>query len=79
MSTLADSATDIEGARLLVWQAINAIANNRDDAAAMVSMAYWWATDAAGKATERALRAFGGYGVSLEQDITTLKSQIAEN
>src|SRR3546814_15409943 len=39
------------------------------DAGAIISMAFWWATEAAGRATERALRTFGGYGVSLENDI----------
>ncbi|WP_439540612.1 acyl-CoA dehydrogenase [Sphingomonas sp.] len=66
---LADAATDSDGARLLVWQAISAIAADAADAAAQVSMAYWWATQASGRATEAAIRTFGGYGVSLENDI----------
>ncbi len=66
---LADSATDIDGAELLVWRAVWAIARGRDDAAASVSMAWWWAGQAAARAVTRALRTFGGYGLSLEYDI----------
>lgn len=66
---LADAATDAEGARLMVWQAISAVASGADDAAAQVSMAFWWATQAVETATRRAVRTFGGYGVSLENDI----------
>jgi alkylation response protein AidB-like acyl-CoA dehydrogenase len=66
---LADSVTDVDGARLLVWQAVSAIASGQDDASAMIGMAYWWAGDAVCRATERAVRTFGGYGVSLENDI----------
>jgi alkylation response protein AidB-like acyl-CoA dehydrogenase len=66
---LADSVTDIEGVRLLVWRAIWAIARSREDAAPSVSMAFWWASQAAGTALIRSLRTFGGYGLSVEYDI----------
>ena len=66
---LADSIVDIEGARLLVWRAVWAIARRREDAAASVSMAFWWASQAAGTALIRSLRTFGGYGLSVEYDI----------
>ncbi len=66
---LADSITDIEGAQLLVWRAIWAMARGRDDAAASVSMAFWWAAKSTGTAVTRALRTFGGYGLSVEYDI----------
>lgn len=66
---LADSATDIDGARLLVWRAIWAIAEARADAAALSAMAYWWAGRAVEPALQRAVRTFGGYGVSLEYDV----------
>lgn len=66
---LADSATEMEGARLLVWRAISAIAEQRDDASALVSMAYWWACRVSEAALRRALRTFGGYGLSLEYDV----------
>jgi alkylation response protein AidB-like acyl-CoA dehydrogenase len=66
---LADSITEIEGAQLLNWRAAWAIANQHEDAAATVSMAFWWASQSAARATARALHTFGGYGVSLEYDI----------
>jgi alkylation response protein AidB-like acyl-CoA dehydrogenase len=66
---LADSITDIEGARLLVWRTIWAMSRGRDDAAASVSMAFWWAAKSTATAVNRALRTFGGYGLSVEYDI----------
>ena len=65
---LADSWTDIEGARLLIWRAVWALAHDSGVAAAAISMAYWWTANAAAKATVRATRAFGGYGMTLEYD-----------
>ncbi len=66
---LADSLTEIDGARLLVWRAVWALAHQPDEAAAAISMAWWWAAQSAPRATARALHTFGGYGVSLEYDI----------
>lgn len=66
---MADSATEIDGAMLLCWRAIWAIANNKSNAAAYTSMAYVWAAGANSQATARALHLFGGYGLSLEYDI----------
>jgi len=66
---LADSATDIDGARLLVRRAIWGIAERRSDAAEAVAMAWWWTGRAAERAALRSVRAFGGYGVSLEYDV----------
>ena len=66
---LADSITDIEGARLLVWWAVWANGCNHASAGAASAMAAWWAGDAARRAVQRALRTFGGYGLSLEYDI----------
>jgi alkylation response protein AidB-like acyl-CoA dehydrogenase len=66
---LADALTDIDGARLLVLRAIWAIAHEKPEAAANVSMAWWWATQSSANAAARALHAFGGYGVALEYDI----------
>ena len=66
---MADSATEIEGVILLAKGAIWAMAESRPDAAGLVSMAYWWATQATNRATARALHVFGGYGLSLEYDI----------
>lgn len=66
---LADAITNTDGARLLIWQAVTAIAHKRKDAAAITSMAWWWISQQAPQATSQALRTFGGYGVSLEYDI----------
>ncbi|MES2289094.1 MAG: acyl-CoA dehydrogenase [Pseudomonadota bacterium] len=66
---LASSATDVDGAQLLVWRAIWSVAQGHDDAAAAISMAYWWAGQAVEGAIQHAVRTFGGYGLSLEYDI----------
>ncbi len=66
---LADSVADVEGARLLVWRTIWAIANGRAEAGAMISMCFVWAAEAATRAVARALHTHGGYGLSLEYDI----------
>ena len=66
---LADALTDIDGAQLLVWRAIWAIGQERGDAGAAVSMAYWWTARSVALATRHALHTFGGYGVSLEYDV----------
>ncbi len=66
---LADSVADVEGARLLVWKAIWAVANQRPEAAALVSMSFVWSSEATTRAVARALHTHGGYGLSLEYDI----------
>ncbi|GLZ84460.1 acyl-CoA dehydrogenase [Metapseudomonas resinovorans] len=66
---LADALTEIEGAHLLLWHAVSAIARNEPDASALVPMAWWWSGQSANRAVARALHSFGGYGVSLEYDI----------
>ncbi|MGE0387569.1 MAG: acyl-CoA dehydrogenase family protein [Gammaproteobacteria bacterium] len=65
---LADSLADVEGALLLVWNAVDAIARGLPVAAARVSMAQWWAAVASTTATLRAMRVFGGYGMTMEYD-----------
>jgi len=66
---LADALAECDGAQLLVLQAVWAIANGEADAAATLAMARWWAAKAAAATATKALRTFGGYGVSLEYDI----------
>ena len=61
--------TDADGAQLLVWWAVWSLAEGKEDAAALVSMAYWWAARTAGEAVAQSLHTFGGYGLSLEYDI----------
>lgn len=65
---LADAVTDVEAARLLVYEALWAIAQQRPEASALVSIAFAWATPAATRAVRRSLHAHGGYGLSLEYD-----------
>lgn len=66
---LADAKANVEGARLLCWWAVAAIATGRDDASALVEMAHFWARDSAGWALQRAVHTFGGFGLSVEYDI----------
>lgn len=66
---LADSITDMEGARLLLWRTIWGIAQGQADAGALVAMIDWWTATTARAAVRRALRTFGGYGLSVEYDI----------
>lgn len=65
---LADAITDVDGAALLVWRAASLAAQPSAQAAAAVSKAWWWATQSGARATVRAMRAYGGYGVTLEYD-----------
>jgi alkylation response protein AidB-like acyl-CoA dehydrogenase len=65
---LADAVTDVEAARLLVHEALWAIARGRPEAAALVSIAFAWAAPAATRAVRRGLHTHGGYGLSLEYD-----------
>jgi alkylation response protein AidB-like acyl-CoA dehydrogenase len=65
---LADAFTDVDSARILAWRAVDAIARQEKDAAAIVSLAYWWSTSNAGAAALKAMRIFGGYGMTMEYD-----------
>lgn len=65
---LADAVTDLDGARLLVWRAVDKIAHGVKDASATLAMAVWWSGQAARPATLRAMRVFGGYGMTMEYD-----------
>jgi alkylation response protein AidB-like acyl-CoA dehydrogenase len=66
---LANLAADTDGTKLLVWRAIAALAEAAPDAAALVSMAFWWGAKTSGAVVAQALHTFGGYGLSLEYDI----------
>lgn len=66
---LAESISNVEAARLMVWRAIWAMAEGRPEAAANAGMAAWWASTMARRAARPALRTFGGYGLSTEYDI----------
>lgn len=66
---LADSYTDLEGARLLCWSAADRIARKDAEAAATIAMAAWWCGAAARRAALRAMRTLGGYGMAMEYDL----------
>jgi len=65
---MADSVTDIDGGRLLIWRALWALSRGKKNAAAMISMAYWWAATSSATALTHAMRAFGGYGMTVDYD-----------
>jgi butyryl-CoA dehydrogenase len=58
---LADMATEIDAARLLIWRAAMAKDHNENYSAA-ASMAKLFASEMSGRVTDRALQIFGGYG-----------------
>lgn len=60
--TLADMATELEAARLLVHKAALALDTGAADATALVAMAKRLATDTGFSVIDRALQLFGGYG-----------------
>ncbi|GAB7553256.1 acyl-CoA dehydrogenase [Novosphingobium sp. 11B] len=66
---LADLLCDVDGAKFLAWKAIRDIYDNSDEAAATISLAYWYACDAAARSVAQGLHTFGGYGLSNEYDV----------
>ncbi len=66
---LADTATDVEGARLLTWYTVWSIARGSLAAASLAPLCLAWAARSATRAVARALHTHGGYGLSLEYDI----------
>lgn len=66
---LADLITDVDGGRLLIWKALQDIADGVEGAGATVSLAAWWNIDVAARAVAHALHTFGGYGLTLDYDI----------
>jgi Acyl-CoA dehydrogenase, C-terminal domain len=66
---LADHATAVDGARLLVAKAAWAADQGRGDAEALASMAWCFAGEASGAVTADCLHYHGGYGFTVEYDI----------
>ena len=66
---LADVATAVDGAQLLVRQAAWAADEDEADATALARMSFLFAARAAQQATAAALHVHGGYGFTLEYDI----------
>jgi len=66
---LADSATAIDGARLLAYEAAWAVAEEPARATELAAMAFAFAYETARDATYRSLHFHGGYGFMMEYDI----------
>ena len=66
---LAIDAIDADGGKMLLWWTLRALADKSPDAAANVSMLFWWASRTATNAVAHSLHTFGGYGLSNEYDI----------
>jgi len=66
---LADVAVQVDGARLLAYEAAWALDEGLPNAAALASMAYLYASEAAFHASRESLQFHGGYGYTLEYDI----------
>lgn len=59
---LADMATNVEAARLLVYHAAKAVDENLKESSRLAAMAKLFASDVAMKVTTDAVQIFGGYG-----------------
>jgi alkylation response protein AidB-like acyl-CoA dehydrogenase len=66
---LADSATAIDGARLLAYEAAWAQGDDPDRSSELSAMAFVFAYECARDVTLRSLRFHGGYGFMMEYDI----------
>jgi len=66
---LADAVTDLEGARLLTYEAAWAADSGLTHADALGSMAFLFSSEVAFRAAAESLHFHGGYGYTLEYDI----------
>ena len=66
---LADMATEIEAARMLVWRAAWAYDNQQKDFSKLSAMSKYFATDVAMKVTTDAVQVMGGEGYSKEHPV----------
>jgi acyl-CoA dehydrogenase len=66
---LADMATEIEAARMLVWRAAWAYDTQQRDFSKLSAMSKYFATDVAMKATTDAVQVMGGEGYSKEHPV----------
>ncbi len=66
---LADSATAVDGARLLAYEAAWAVEDHPERAAELAAMAFAFAYETARDASYRSLHFHGGYGFMMEYDI----------
>jgi alkylation response protein AidB-like acyl-CoA dehydrogenase len=66
---LADSATAVDGARLLAYRAACADVDEPDRESELAAMAFAFAYESARDVTQRGVHFHGGYGFTMEQDI----------
>jgi alkylation response protein AidB-like acyl-CoA dehydrogenase len=66
---LADAVTDLEGARLLTYEAAWSADQGLDNAASLSAMAFLFASHVAFRIAAESLHFHGGYGYTLEYDI----------
>jgi len=66
---LADMATEIEAARMLVWRAAWAYDTQQKDSSKLSAMSKYYATDVAMKVTTDAVQVMGGEGYSKEHPV----------
>ena len=66
---LADDVIDADGAAMLLWWTLRAIADGHAEAAATIPLLFWWTVRTAGRCVAHSLHTFGGYGLCNEYDI----------
>jgi alkylation response protein AidB-like acyl-CoA dehydrogenase len=66
---LANDVIDVDGAGMLLWWTLRALADGAADAGGLISTLYWWASRTATNAVAHSIHTFGGYGLSNEYDI----------
>ena len=69
---LADSATAVDGSRVLAYKAAWAAGEQPERAAELAAMAFAYAAESARDATYRSLHFHGGYGFMMEYDVQLL-------
>lgn len=65
---LAEAYCEVEGAALLIWRTVEALAAGQSKAGALIRMSAWWAAESCRPAVIKAMRVFGGYGMTMEYD-----------
>jgi alkylation response protein AidB-like acyl-CoA dehydrogenase len=66
---LAEDVVDADGAEMLLWWTLRAMADGKAEAGADISMLFWWASRTATQAVAHGLHTFGGYGLTNEYDL----------
>jgi alkylation response protein AidB-like acyl-CoA dehydrogenase len=66
---LANDVIDADGGAMFLWWTLRALADGAPDAAANVSMLFWWTSRTATNCVAHALHTFGGYGLTNEYDL----------